>query len=62
MGDGSFKLRKSFDTADKLARHIMLIGEEELASDTVKVKNFSTGEQQTIPRATLLKVLRLIPE
>ncbi|HEY4355827.1 MAG TPA: histidine--tRNA ligase [Acidobacteriaceae bacterium] len=61
VGDGSFKLRKAFDTADKLARHIMLLGEDEVASGAVKVKTFATGEQQTIPRTTLIKVLRMIP-
>ncbi len=61
VGDGSFKLRKSFDTADKLARHIMLLGEDEVASHTVTVKTFATGTQERIPREALLKVLRMIP-
>ncbi len=61
VGDGSFKLRKSFDAADKIARHIMLLGEDEVATNTVTVKTFSTGAQDKIPRETLLKVLRLIP-
>ena len=61
VGDGSFKLRKSFDTADKIARHIMLLGEDEVATNTVTVKTFATGTQEKIPRETLLKVLRMIP-
>ena len=61
VGDGTFKLRKSFDTADKIARHIMLLGEDEVATNTVTVKTFATGAQDKIPRETLLKVLRMIP-
>ena len=61
VGDGSFKLRKSFDTADRIARHIMLLGEDEVATNTVTVKTFATGTQEKIPRETLLKVLRMIP-
>ena len=34
VGDGTFKLRKSFDTADTLARHIILLGEDEVATNT----------------------------
>ncbi len=45
VGDGSFKLRKSFELADKLARTIVLLGEDELAGGRVKVKTFATGEQ-----------------
>lgn len=61
VGDGSFKLRKSFDAADRVARHIMLLGEDEVATNSVTVKTFATGAQDKIPRETLLKVLRLIP-
>jgi histidyl-tRNA synthetase len=53
LGDGSFKLRKSFDTADALARHIILLGEDELATNTVTLKTFATGEQVKVPRDTL---------
>jgi histidyl-tRNA synthetase len=58
VGDGSFKLRKSFDTADTLARNIILLGEDELASGTVTVKNFATGEQKKIARGELATSLR----
>jgi histidyl-tRNA synthetase len=53
VGDGSFKLRKSFDTADALARHIVLLGEDEVASGEATVKTFATGEQVKIARAEL---------
>ncbi len=53
VGDGTFKLRKSFDTADTLARHIILLGEDEAATKTYTVKTFSTGEQTKVPHIEL---------
>jgi len=50
VGDGTFKLRKSFDIADSLARHIILLGEDEVASNILTVKTFATGEQVKISR------------
>jgi histidyl-tRNA synthetase len=58
VGDGTFKLRKSFDTADKLARHIILLGEDEVATGIMTVKTFSTGEQVKIPQTELVTALR----
>jgi histidyl-tRNA synthetase len=58
VGDGSFKLRKHFDTADALARHIILLGEDELATGTATVKTFATGEQVKLPRHELAAHLR----
>ncbi len=58
VGDGSFKLRKSFEAADRVARAIVILGEEELAKQVVKVKTFSTGEQVEVARDALLKHLR----
>jgi histidyl-tRNA synthetase len=57
VGDGSFKLRKSFDIADTLARHIILLGEDEVATETATVKTFATGEQTKFPRAKLAEAL-----
>ena len=54
VGDGTFKLRKSFDIADTLARHIILLGEDEAATNIYTVKTFATGEQTKIPRAELV--------
>jgi histidyl-tRNA synthetase len=45
VGDGTFRLKKSFDAADKAARHIVILGEDELATNTATVKTFATGEQ-----------------
>jgi histidyl-tRNA synthetase len=57
VGDGTFKLRKSFDIADTLARHIILLGEDEAASNILTVKTFATGQQIKLPRAELSKHL-----
>jgi histidyl-tRNA synthetase len=53
LGDGSFRLKKSFEAADKAARRIVILGEDELASGILTVKDFSTGIQTKVPRAEL---------
>ena len=58
VGDGTFKLRKSFDTADALARHIILLGEDEAATRTYTVKTFATGEQVKVAHAELPATLK----
>jgi histidyl-tRNA synthetase len=57
VGDGTFKLRKSFDIADTIARHIILLGEDEAATNIFTVKTFATGEQTKLPRAKLAETL-----
>jgi histidyl-tRNA synthetase len=57
LGDGSFRLKKSFETADKLARKIVIFGEDELKSGILTVKDFRTGEQTKVPRAELAGTL-----
>ncbi len=59
VGDGAFKLRKSFDVADKVARAIVLLGEDEVASGVMTLKTFATGEQVKVPRTELVNRLRL---
>jgi histidyl-tRNA synthetase len=58
LGDGSFRLKKSFEIANKLAHKIVLLGEDELSSGILTVKNFATGDQTKIPRADLANNLR----
>ncbi len=58
VGDGSFRLKKSFETADKVARHVVLLGENEVAASTVTVKTFSSGQQVTITQVELKQLLR----
>jgi len=53
VGDGSFRLKKSFDLADKAARKVVLLGEDEAQSGILTVKDFSTGEQTKVARAEL---------
>ena len=57
VGDGMFRLRKSFETADKLAERMVIVGEDEVASDVFTVKHFCKGEQSKVPRAELVAVL-----
>ncbi|MBS1822690.1 MAG: histidine--tRNA ligase [Acidobacteria bacterium] len=57
VGDGAFRLRKSFETADKLADKMIIVGEDEVNSGLFTVKTFSKGEQEKIPRAELAEAL-----
>ena len=58
ISDESFRLKKSFETAEKLgATHAVLVGENEVASGEFAVKNLESGEQTTVARAELLKYL-----
>ena len=53
LGDGGFRLKKSFEAAEKTARRIVILGEDELQSGILTVKTFSTGIQTKVPRAEL---------
>jgi histidyl-tRNA synthetase len=57
LGDGSFRLKKSFEAADKTARRIVILGEDELQSGILTVKDFATGIQTKVPRAELAELL-----
>jgi len=59
LGEGSFRLKKSFEAADKTARAIVILGEDELQSGILTVKTFSTGVQTKVPRAELAAFLNL---
>ncbi len=58
IGDGTFRLKKSFEVADKQARRIILLGEDEATSGVLTVKTFATGEQTKVPRAELTAALK----
>jgi len=60
LGDGSFRLKKSFEMADKAAQRIVILGEDELRSGILTVKTFATGEQVKVPRAELSAFLAKI--
>jgi len=54
LGDESFKLKKSFEAAARLGpRYVLIVGENEVKSDTFALKNQETGEQRSVPRAEL---------
>ena len=53
LGDGSFRLKKSFEAADKIARRIVVLGEDEHQSGILTVKDFISGKQTKVPRAEL---------
>lgn len=58
LGDGTFRLKKSFEVGNKLARNIVLLGEDEVRSDTLTIKCFASGEQRKVPRAELIELLK----
>jgi histidyl-tRNA synthetase len=57
LGEGSFRLKKSFEAADKTARAIVILGEDELKSGILTVKTFATGVQTKVPRGELAAFL-----
>ena len=57
LGEGAFRLKKSFEAADKAARRIVILGEDEERSGILTVKDFSTGVQTKVPRAELAAYL-----
>jgi histidyl-tRNA synthetase len=57
VGDGAFRVKKSFEAGNKLARRIVLLGEDELQSGMLTVKNFASGEQTKIAREALAAAL-----
>jgi len=59
LGEQNFRLKKSFELAEKSgAQYIVIVGENEVAADTFTVKNLATGEQVQVPRVQLLEYLR----
>ena len=54
LGDETFRLKKSFETASKLgARFILIVGENEVKAGAFALKNLESGEQVSVPRAEL---------
>jgi histidyl-tRNA synthetase len=59
LGDESFRLKKSFEAADKLgARYLLIVGENEVATNAFALKNLASGEQVTVPRAELARRIK----
>ena len=58
LGDETFRLKKSFEAASKLgARFVLILGENEVKSNSFALKNQETGEQVFVPRADLAQKL-----
>jgi len=58
LGDESFRLKKSFETAEKLGiSKVVIVGENEVASNQLAVKNLQSGAQETIAVSQLAKML-----
>lgn len=54
VGDESFRLKKSFETAEKLGiQEVIIVGEDEAKSGEYSVKNLKTGEQQKMSATDL---------
>jgi histidyl-tRNA synthetase len=54
LGDETFRLKKSFETATKLgARFILIVGENEVKAGAFALKNLESGEQVSVPRGDL---------
>jgi histidyl-tRNA synthetase len=58
VGDGNFRLKKSFEAADRLARRMVILGADEALSGILTVKDFSAGQQTKVARADLANALR----
>ena len=58
IGEGNFRLKRSFETADKLAHRMVIVGEDEVATGLFTVKHFARGEQEKVLRADLPNALR----
>jgi histidyl-tRNA synthetase len=54
VGDESFRLKKSLETASKTgARYALIVGENEVNSGQFALKNLGTGEQITVTRGEI---------
>src|SRR6202795_775765 len=59
LGDETFRLKKSFETATKAgAKYILIVGENEVKADTFALKNLATGVQISVPRVELAKKIQ----
>jgi histidyl-tRNA synthetase len=60
LGDESFRLKKSFEAAEKVgARYIVIVGENEVKSGEFAVKELASGTQESVSHDNLAEYLRL---
>jgi histidyl-tRNA synthetase len=54
LGDETFRLKKSIETADKGGtKYVLIVGENEVKANAFALKNLATGEQVSVPRNEL---------
>jgi histidyl-tRNA synthetase len=54
LGDETFRLKKSLETASKVgARFALIVGEDEVKADAFALKNLATAQQVSVPRGEL---------
>ena len=59
LGDETFRLKKSFEAAEKAeARYIVIVGEKEVKSGEFAVKELATGTQASVSREKLTEYLQ----
>jgi histidyl-tRNA synthetase len=59
LGDESFKIKKSFETATKMgSKLILFVGENEINANAFALKNLDSGEQVAVPRTELAQRIR----
>jgi histidyl-tRNA synthetase len=59
LGDETFRLKKSLETASKMsARFALIVGENEIKAGAFALKNLETGEQVSVPRAELAQKIQ----
>jgi len=59
LGDETFRLKKSFEAAERAgARYILFVGENEVATGQFGLKNLTSGEQVTLAREEIAEKLR----
>src|SRR5438445_2656962 len=59
LGDESFRLKKSLETAGKMgARYALIIGENEVKANAFALKHLESGEQVSVPRSELVRKIQ----
>lgn len=59
LGDETFRLKKSLETASKVgARFALIVGDNEVKSGTFALKNLGTGQQVSVARADLVQKIQ----
>src|SRR5690242_14420592 len=59
LGDETFRLKKSFETAEKAgANSVLIVGEDEVKAGSFALKNLESGEQISVPRQRLAEEIK----